>query len=316
MPALRLAPLTGLVLAVVAAAPAGAGAATLSGAVTDPVDSAGSPAQDITRISSSYDPDAGTWTEAIRFRGPLTTGDKAKFYSTLGACGGGTPGSPAPPVLSPASMQTWTDPADGSVGAFVAGIVNGVPTWGPASVPATKQVSDDGRTLTLTLTDPLLVGRDVCSLSSFRLSASGTVFDRVAMIELKPPSRPGGGDGGPGAPGGPDGDPASDSTAPTATISRSLVVPRRGRPRLTVARLSEPARGTVVVRRRGGGRVLASGRFRSSAGRENVPLRLARGVRRAIGRRGRLLVTIRVTLTDDAGNTATSIHRGVLRPGR
>ena len=88
-------------------------------------------------------------------------------------------------------------------------------------------------------------------------------------------------------------------------------------PRLTVARLSESARGTVGVRRRGGGSMLASGRFRSSAaGRESVPLRLARGVRRAIGRRGRLLVTIRVTLTDDAGNAATSIRRGVLRPGR
>lgn len=316
MPTLRFAPLTGLVLAVVAAAPAGAGAATLSGEVTDPVDSAGSPAQDITRISSSYDPDAGTWTEAIRFAGPLTTDDKAKLYSTLTACGSGTPGSPAPPVLNPASMQTWTDPADGSVGAFVTGIVGGVPTGGPASVPATKEVSDDGRTLTLTLTDPFLVGRDVCFVSPFRLSAFGTVFDRVAMIELKPSSEPGGGDGGPGAPGGPDGGPAPDSAAPTATISRSIVVPRRGRARLAVA-LSEPARGTVVVRRRGGGRVLAGGRFRSSAaGRENVPLRLARGARRAIGRRGRLLVTIRVTLTDDAGNTATSSRRGVLRPGR
>ena len=314
MPAVRLAPLTGLVLAVVAAAPAGA--ATLSGEVTDPVDSTGSPAQDITRISSSYDPDAGTWTEAIRFRGPLTTGDKAKFYSTLGACGGGTPGSPAPPVLSPASMQTWTDPADGSVGAFVAGIVNGVPTWGPASVPATKQVSDDGRTLTLTLTDPLLVGRDVCSLSSFRLSAFGTVFDRVAMIELRAASQPGG-DDGPGAPGGPDGGPAPDTAAPIATISGRLVVPRRRRARLTLSRVSEPARGAVEVRPRRGGRVLASGRFRSSAaGTETVPLRLARGVRRAIGRRGRLLVTIRVTLTDVAGNTATTIRRGVLRPGR
>lgn len=318
MPALGLAPLTGLLLAVVAAVPAGAGAATLSGEVTDPVDSAGSPAQDITRISSSYDPDAGTWTEAIRFRGPLTSDDKAKLYSTLVACGSGTPGSPAPPVLNPASMQTWTDPGDGSVGAFVAGIVGGVPTWGPASIPATKQVSDDGRTLTLTLTDPLLVGRDVCFVSPFRLSAFGTVYDRVAMIELKPPSRREGGDGGPGAPDGPDGGPAPDSAAPTATIARSIVVPRRGRPRLTVSRLSEPARGTVVVRRRGGGRVLASGGFRSSAaaGTEKVPLRLARGVRRAIASRGRLLVTIRVTLTDDAGNTATSTRRGVLRPGR
>ena len=84
------------------------------------------------------------------------------------------------------------------------------------------------------------------------------------------------------------------------------------------ARLSEPAHRTVIVRRRGGSRVLASGRFRSSAtaGREQVPLRLARGVRGAIGRRGRLLVTIRVTLTDDAGNTATSSRRGVLRPER
>ena len=316
MPALRLAPLTGLVLAVAAAAPAGAGAATLSGEVTDPVDSAGSPAQDITRISSSYDPDAGTWIEAIRFRGPLTTDEKAKVYSTLGACGSGTSGSPAPPVLSPASMQTWTDPADASVGAFVTGIVDGVPTSGPASLPATKEVSDDGRTLTLTLTDPFLVGRDVCFVGPFRLSAFGTVYDRVAMIELKPPSQPGGGDGGQGAPGGPDGAPAPDSAAPTATISRSIVVPRRGRPRLTVTRLSEPARGTVAVRRRGGGRVLASGRFRSSAaGSEDVPLRLARGLRRALGRR-RLLVTIRVTLTDVAGNTATSLRRGVLRPGR
>ena len=104
MLALRLAPLTGLVLAVVAAVPAVAGAATLSGEVTDPGDSDVSPARDITRISSSYDPDAGTWTEAIRFRGPLTTDDKARFYSTLVACGGGTPGSPAPPVLNPASM--------------------------------------------------------------------------------------------------------------------------------------------------------------------------------------------------------------------
>jgi hypothetical protein len=318
MSALRLAPLTGLVVALVAAAPAGAGAATLSGEVTDPVDSAGSPAQDITRISSSYDADAGTWIETIRFHGPLTTDDKAKFYSTLVACGSGTPGSPAPPVLNPASMQTWTDPADGSIGAFANGIVGGVPTWGPASGPATKEVSVDGRTLTLTLTDPLLVGRDVCSVSFFRLSAFGTVYDRVGMIELKPPSDPAGGDGRPGAPGGPDGGPAPDFAAPTATISRSLVVPRRGRPRLTVARLSEPARGTVVVRRRGGGRVLASGRFRSSAaaGSEKVPLRLARGVRGAIGRRGRLLVTIRVTLSDAAGNTATSLRRGVLRPGR
>ena len=186
MPALRPAPLSVLVLAVVAAAPAGAGAATLSGEVTDPVDSAGSPGQDVTRISSNYDPDAGTWTEAIRFRGPLTTDDKAMLYSTLAACGSGTPGSPAPPVLNPASMQTWTDPADDSVGAFVTGIIGGVPTWGPASIPATKKVSDDGRTLTLTLTDPLLVDRDVCFVSPFRLSAFGTVYDRIAMIELKP----------------------------------------------------------------------------------------------------------------------------------
>jgi hypothetical protein len=65
MPALRPAPLSVLVLAVVAAAPAGAGAATLSGEVTDPVDSAGSPAQDITlwtlptRLDTSITP---LWT--------------------------------------------------------------------------------------------------------------------------------------------------------------------------------------------------------------------------------------------------------------
>ena len=316
MLALRPALLTGLLLALVVVAPAGA--ATLSGEVTDPVDSTGSPAQDITKISSSFDPEAGTWTEAIRFRGPLTTDDKARFYSYLTACGTGTPGDPAPPVMNPASMQTWTDPADGSVGAFVGGMVGGVPTHGPASVPATKQVSDDGRTLTLTLTDPLLVGADVCFVSASRLSAFGTVYDRVAMIELEPPSKPGGGDGGPGAPGQPDGGPAPDSAAPTATISRALVLPRRGQPRLTVSRISEPARGTVEVRRRGGGRVLASGRFRSSAARGTVkvPLRLARGVRRAVGRHGRLPVAIRVTLTDGAGNSATSFRRGVLRPGR
>ena len=318
----RVASLAGLLLAVAVVAPGSASGAVLEGRVSDPVDSTGSPAQDIVAISATYDPDAGTWTETIRFHGRLRTDDKAVFYSLLAACGSGTPGDPAPPVMNPASMQAWTDPADASIGAFVGGIVNGVPTWGSSSQPATKRISDDGRSMTLSLTDPLLEDRsDVCFISPFRLSAFGEVFDRVAGIEFEPRAEepaPGDDGGPPGMPGEGGDSGHGDTVAPTARIARTVVVTGRRRPRLTVSRISERAHGSVLVRRRTDGRVVARGRFRTRTGQTTVkvPLRLAGNARGEIGRRGRTPVTIRVTLTDVAGNSAVTTRRGVLRPAR
>jgi len=303
-----LGPLTAVVLALAIVASASAQAPVLAGEVNDPADSSGAPGQDIARISASYDPEAGTWTEAIRFHGPLLGADNARFYSWLAACGSGTPSRPAPPTLSPAGMQAWTDPADPSAGAVVGGVVDGLLTQTSVPEAVTKRVSGDRRTLTLSLSHPLLVGRDICFVSPSRLSSRGTVYDRVAPVPLEPqaviPSQPGDG-------------PGADVVAPTATVAGALVLPSRRWPRLTIARISEPVRGTVVLRGRKR-RVIARAKFRAVAagGTAKVALRVPPAVRRKTLRRGRLPVTIAVTLTDAAGNSATIARRGTLRRSR
>jgi hypothetical protein len=299
----RLAALIAVVLALAIAASASAQASPLAGEVTDPADSPGTPGQDIAEIRASYDPAAGTWTEAIRFHGPLSGADKAMFYSSLAACGSGTPSQPAPPTLAPAGMQAWTDPADPSVGAVVGGVVNGLLMQTSVPDAGTKHVSADRRTLTLSLTHPLLVGRDICFVSPSRLSSRGTVYDRVGLVPLKPrsviPSQPGE-------------RPGTDDVAPTATVAGAIVLSRRRWPRLTISRISEPVRGTVILRG-GKGRVIARAKFRAVAagGTAKVALRVSRAVRRKIARGGRLPVTIAVTLTDAAGQ-----QRHAHPPGR
>ena len=249
--ALRLAPLAGLVLAVVAAAPAGAGAATLSGEVTVPVDSAGSPARDITRISSSYDPAAGTWTEAIRFAGPLTTDDKAMFYSTLVACSSGTPG-----LSGAAGAEPGVDADVDRSGRLLGRRVRHRDRRRRADVRRGVRPGDEAglgpRTLTLTLTDPLLVGRDVplrrpVPAQRVRHGLRPRRHDRA---EAAVPAR--GGDGGPGAPSRAGRRPGPGLRRPDRDdLPAASPVPRRGRPRLTArAPLGAGTGGSVVVRRR------------------------------------------------------------------
>jgi len=58
-------------------------ALALTGAVDDPVDGAGTPAQDIVRASSSFDPDAGSWSLTLRMRAAVTAADTARIHAIL-----------------------------------------------------------------------------------------------------------------------------------------------------------------------------------------------------------------------------------------
>lgn len=58
-------------------------ALALTGAVDDPVDGAGTPAQDIVHASTSFDADAGTWSMTLRMRAPVAATDVARVHGIL-----------------------------------------------------------------------------------------------------------------------------------------------------------------------------------------------------------------------------------------
>jgi hypothetical protein len=92
-------------------------ALALTGAVDDPVDGAGTPAQDIVHASSSFDPDAGSWSLTLRMRAPVTAADAARIHAILfgedPASPGICPGEPANAELGRLDVDTTAAQADG-----------------------------------------------------------------------------------------------------------------------------------------------------------------------------------------------------------
>lgn len=58
-------------------------ALALTGAVDDPVDGAGTAAQDIVHASTSFDADAGSWSLTLRMRAPIAAADVARVHGIL-----------------------------------------------------------------------------------------------------------------------------------------------------------------------------------------------------------------------------------------
>ena len=58
-------------------------ALALTGAVDDPVDGAGTPAQDIVHASTSFDSGAGSWSLTLRMRAPVGAADVARVHGIL-----------------------------------------------------------------------------------------------------------------------------------------------------------------------------------------------------------------------------------------
>jgi hypothetical protein len=135
-------------------------ALALTGAVDDPVDGAGTPAQDIVHASSSFDSDAGSWSLTLRVREPVTSADVARVHGILYR------EDPARPGICP------SDDTTGELGRL------------EADTDAPQSVSPDGRELTFTLTSPAFAGAQaVCATASLSKGHPLDVLDRPIILQ-------------------------------------------------------------------------------------------------------------------------------------
>jgi hypothetical protein len=142
------------------------------------------------------------------------------------------------------------------------------------------------------------------------------VVQREFTIPEPPASGGGGGGSGPPAPGNPAPEPELDKTPPAIELlTRSARASRKGVVSLRVRCPEGEIRCKVTVR-------IAHGRTRSQRAsvsldgrqRGSVRVRLAKATRSLLAARGRLKVSALVTARDEAGSSATTKHKLILRP--
>jgi hypothetical protein len=139
-------------------------ALALTGAVDDPVDGTGTPAQDIVHASASFDSGAGSWSLTLRMRAPVTAADVARVHGILYR------EDPARPGVCP------SDDSNAELGRLEA---DTAPSSGPE--------------LTFSLTSADLVGAQaVCATASLSKGHPLDVLDRPIILQpgYTPPDDP------------------------------------------------------------------------------------------------------------------------------
>ena len=236
-----------------AALTAPAGASVVGGATDDPLgDSSAGPGTDMIRAAWLFDSEAGRWTVSVTFAARPTDADygivNAQILdATAPGCGG------APFGVFRGTART------GSASAGAGSSADGVQpdgTTGPSYAIATNVKSDDGRTTTLDVSHPRLVGRTAACVT-FTISNHG-VKDSAAVPAPGVPVTP----AQPAAPGTPYAIPPTTRVDLRLTSSRTLRF-RKGAARLTFANAAAgmTSRLSLWV----GKRRIAQGRFTAGA---------------------------------------------------
>jgi hypothetical protein len=140
-------------------------AVALTGSVADPVDGAGTPAQDIVQARSTFDGDAGTWSLTLRMREAATSADAARIHAILFG------EDPASPGVCPG------EPANAEIGRIDAD---------------TTAAQADGPELTVAMSSPAFVGAHaVCASASLSKGHPLDILDKPIFFEpgFVPPER-------------------------------------------------------------------------------------------------------------------------------
>jgi hypothetical protein len=276
--------LVAVALALVLAAPAAA--APLVGSSDDPADGAGSAARDIEQVRASFDGETGRWTLTLRMRAPVSAAEDVRIHGILYREAPRRPGvCPSDDVIAELGrLQANTEPerTDQFFNAF----------GSTGATRALKEISPDGREVTLDVTAPDLVGQvAICASASV---SKGMPYDTLnTPVILQPGVTP-------PLPSGPDTEePAPDApVVALASASRTFAVGRRHH-RFTVRLKPFTAVTTLrlrVTRLSGGGSALARGHHDVAAGRTGAPrLTLTRAGRALLARAGRARVRLHVT---------------------
>lgn len=276
--------LLAVALALALAAPAAA--APVIGSSDDPADGAGSAARDIEQVRASFDGETGRWMLTLRMRAPVSAAEDVRIHGILYREDPRRPGvCPSDDVIAELGrLQANTEPertdqffnAAGSTGA----------------TRALKEISPDGREVTLDVTAPDLLGQAaICASVSV---SKGMPYDRlntpvILQSGVKPP---------------PANRPDVDEPKPDAPVlalaspSRTFAIGRRHH-RFTVRLKPFTAATTLrlrVTRLSGAGAALARGRHDVAAGRTGAArLTLTSAGRALLARAGRLRVRLHVT---------------------
>ena len=152
-----------------------ADAAVVDGSQASSRDESVAGARDFKRVSSTFDGATGTWTMTVTFYGRLTSRRDARFYAFLQQ-----PGSDPSCGTGVAQLRARTDPQreGGSVS-----VCTPAAPGGSTTVPATKTMSNGGRTMTLRAQSDLMRDFQPQAVVSSRISFY-RVFDRIGTIKL------------------------------------------------------------------------------------------------------------------------------------
>jgi hypothetical protein len=284
------------VLASLALAPAALADTATSDSPRDP----GLPAsQDLSNVTSTIDPAAGTWTIAFTLYGAPSS----SAWGNLNAALYTGPSQCADPQAEIASFQqTPTIPGDQSVFASVI----------PASdrqlrVPQSKSKAFDGDTITLSMTDSSLVGAaPTCVLATL---SHNRVLDEVGPIPFAGAPAPA---PTPTPTPAPPGSPAPPPKLAVAVKSTHLRASSKGVVKVALKPFNQAASGVVTLREGGKQVGRASYRAKQGAG-ATVSIKLSAAARRSLKRHRSLSVT--VTATAQAGTqVVTKAVRARVRP--
>jgi hypothetical protein len=246
------------------------------------------PSQDFSHVASTFDPAAGSWSVAYTFYGPPSNDAwgnlNAQLYVGASQCAefhdeiASFQEAPNKPN-DPSGFATVFPPPDRQV-----------------VVAASKDKQYDGNTITLSMTDPSLVGvTPTCFAAGISHRGFLDTTGPVAFPGAPPPAQP-------GAP-----------ALKVALKSSRLTASRHGVVKVGLKPFKRAATGIVTLRQ--GGKEIGRKSYRAKAGKAvKVAVKLSAAARRALKRRHTLRVRVIVTAQSGEDVVSKTVRARVRAP--